>query len=467
MDHHQAHRWLSDAAQNPRDTIAAIATARGVGGVGILRISGPAAATIATSVLGKLPVPRYAQLTAFNDAQTEVIDTGIALWFPAPHSFTGEDVLELQGHGGPVVLDRLLAVVLAQGARLARPGEFSERAYLEGKLDLAQAEAIADLIESGSEQAARAALHSLQGEFSTRIHALVEPLMRLRIQVEAGLDFPEEEIDFFDERQLGESFFPIVQDLERLIEQAREGARLRDGYSVVLAGPPNVGKSSLLNALAQTERAIVTPIAGTTRDVLRETILIDGMPLHVIDTAGLRDSVDPVEQEGMRRARIEMERAERILLLHDASLADADARRAQAQEMQRLLASLPAVPCTQLRNKIDLSHEPAGWVDEETGPVLRLSAQSGAGLELLRQHLRELAGMQGAEGLFSARRRHIDALQRARCALQQARVRLQERAGELFAQDLLEAQNALGEITGAVTPDDLLGRIFAEFCIGK
>ncbi|MGA1561679.1 MAG: tRNA uridine-5-carboxymethylaminomethyl(34) synthesis GTPase MnmE [Gammaproteobacteria bacterium] len=448
-----------------RDTIAAIATARGVGGVGIVRVSGPQAAVIAESVLGALPRARVATFTPFKDRNGEVLDEGLALWFPAPHSFTGEDVLELQGHGGPVVLDRLLAAVLAQGARLANPGEFSERAYLEGKLDLVQAEAIADLIESGSEQAARAALHSLQGEFSSRIHALVEQLTRLRIQVEATLDFPEEEIDFFDEAALNADFLPIVQGLEAVIAQAREGARLRDGFTVVLAGPPNVGKSSILNALAQTERAIVTPIAGTTRDVLRETILLDGMPLHVIDTAGLRDSDDPVEQEGIRRARAEMERAERILLIEDAS-SPVDA--AESVEMDAKLASLPNVPRTYLRNKIDLADASAGWVERAGKKQLQLSAQTGAGMDQLKTHLRELAGLQSTDaGGFSARRRHVDALLRARCALEDARARLHERAGELFAQDLLSAQNALGEITGTVTPDDLLGRIFSEFCIGK
>lgn len=460
MGDHQAHRRL-----NMRDTIAAIATARGVGGVGIVRVSGPQAAQIAESMLGALPQARSATFTPFKDPNGEVLDEGLALWFPAPHSFTGEDVLELQGHGGPVVLDRLLAAALEGGARLARAGEFSERAYLEGKLDLVQAEAIADLIESGSEQAARAALHSLQGEFSARIHLLVEQLTRLRIQVEATLDFPEEEIDFFDEAALSADFLPIVQGLEVVIAQAREGARLRDGFTVVLVGPPNVGKSSILNALAQTERAIVTPIAGTTRDVLRETILIDGMPLHVIDTAGLRDSDDPVEQEGIRRARAEMERAERILLIEDASMS-VDA--AESMEMDAKLASLPDVPRTYLRNKIDLTDASAGWMERAGKKQLQISAQTGAGLDLLRNHLRELAGLQSTDaGGFSARRRHVDALLRARCALEDARARLQERAGELFAQDLLSAQNALGEITGVVTPDDLLGRIFSEFCIGK
>jgi tRNA modification GTPase len=460
MGDHQAHRGL-----NMRDTIAAIATARGVGGVGIVRVSGPRAAAIAESILGTLPPARVARFTPFKDTNGEVLDEGLALWFPAPHSFTGEDVLELQGHGGPIVLDRLLATVLAQGVRLARPGEFSERAYLEGKLDLVQAEAIADLIESGSEQAARAALHSLQGEFSSRIHALVEQLTRLRIQVEATLDFPEEEIDFFDEAALNAHFTPIVQALEQVIAQAREGARLRDGFTVVLAGPPNVGKSSLLNALAQTERAIVTPIAGTTRDVLRETVLIAGMPLHVIDTAGLRESADPVEQEGIRRARAEMERAERILVIADASN---PVSATEAAEVEAILNALPQVPRSYLRNKIDLVGAPAGWVEDGTKKRLQLSAQTGEGLELLRTHLRELAGLQSADaGSFSARRRHVDALLRARCALEDARARLHERAGELFAQDLLSAQNALGEITGAVTSDDLLGRIFSEFCIGK
>ena len=460
MGDHQAHRGLS-----MRDTIAAIATARGVGGVGIVRVSGPHSAAIAESILGTVPQARVARLTSFKDANGEVLDEGLALWFPAPHSFTGEDVLELQGHGGPIVLDRLLAAVLLQGARLARPGEFSERAYLEGKLDLVQAEAIADLIESGSEQAARAALHSLQGEFSSRIHTLVEQLTRLRIQVEATLDFPEEEIDFFDEAALSERFTPIVQALEQVIAQAREGARLRDGFTVVLAGPPNVGKSSVLNALAQTERAIVTPIAGTTRDVLRETILIDGMPLHVIDTAGLRQSADPVEQEGIRRARVEMERAERILVIADATN---PANAAGAAEVESILQALPQVPRSYLRNKIDLTDGQAGWIEEGTKQELQLSAQTGAGLDLLRAHLRDLAGLQSTDASgFSARRRHIDALLRARCALEDARARLQERAGELFAQDLRSAQDALGEITGVVTSDDLLGRIFSEFCIGK
>lgn len=446
-----------------QDTIAAIATPPGRGGVGIIRISGPKAGEIAAAVLGRCPAPRQAAYLPFRDADLSVLDEGIALYFPAPHSFTGEDVLELQGHGGPVVLDLLLARVLALGGRLAEPGEFSRRAFLNDKLDLAQAEAIADLIDSASVQAARSALRSLQGEFSRRIQALVEAMIRLRMYVEAALDFPEEEIDFLSDHAITDQLQALTTELDTILAQAQQGCLLREGMNVVIAGQPNAGKSSLLNQLARRELAIVTEIAGTTRDTLRQEISIDGLPLHVIDTAGLRDSSDTVERIGIERAWSEIQQADRILLLIDH-------RAGITAEDQAIIDQLPpGIAVTVVRNKIDLGDGKAGVSEGPLGKEIALSARSGAGLELLTQHLKACVGYQsGGEGNFMARRRHVDALQRARQLVSHGRQALaQHQAGELLAEDLRLAQEALNEITGEFGSDDLLGRIFSSFCIGK
>lgn len=442
------------------DTIAAIATPPGRGGIGIVRVSGPATVTLARKLLGTLPAPRHAAYMRFLDAAGAPIDEGLALFFPGPHSFTGEDVLELHGHGGPVIMDLLLQRVLELGARLARPGEFSERAFLNGKLDLAQAEAVADLIDSGSAAAARGAVRSLQGEFSLRVEALVDGLIELRTWVEAAIDFPEEEIDFLDDARIGARLASLRKALAELLGSARQGALLRDGLRLVIAGRPNAGKSSLLNALAGYESAIVTDVAGTTRDVLREHIEIDGLPVHVVDTAGLHESSDPVEQEGIRRAWREIEGADHILLL-------ADAERGFGAEEQVIAQRLPeGIPLSRVLNKIDLSDEPAGVGSDG---VLRISATRGLGLADLREHLKAAIGYQApGEGSFVARRRHLEALRRAGTALERGTEALEtQRAGELLAEDLRAAQEALGEITGAFTSEDLLGRIFASFCIGK
>ncbi|WP_295538736.1 tRNA uridine-5-carboxymethylaminomethyl(34) synthesis GTPase MnmE [uncultured Thiohalocapsa sp.] len=454
-----------------RDTIAAVATPPGVGAVGILRLSGPAVPDIATAVLGRLPAPRIAQLAAFRAADGEVIDQGLALYFPAPHSFTGEDVLELQGHGGPVVLDRLLARVLALGARAARPGEFSERAFLEGKLDLTRAEAIADLIASGTEQQARLAARSLRGAFARRIEQLLEALTRLRVLVEATLDFPDEDLDPNLAVGVAADLERLRADLDTLMATAARGERLRDGLLVVIAGAPNAGKSSLLNALSESDRAIVTPLPGTTRDLLHADIQIHGLPLRVVDTAGLRLSPDPIEQEGVRRAREQIDQADLLLWVVD----DADPQADAAPP-----ADLPAqVPRLTIRNKIDLSGRPPGATGADAGADadapdtdrhIACSATTGAGLEALRQVLLRHAGP-GADaggGEFSARRRHLDALARTRDhLLAAAQAHSHAQPLELIADDLRLAQDSLGEITGAVSSDDLLGRIFGEFCIGK
>lgn len=463
------HSAQHDAVSQATDTIAAIATPPGRGGVGIVRISGPLAAAIALKVTGRRLRPRYAHygpLLEQTAGGPQPLDHGLALWFPAPNSFTGEDVLELHGHGGPVILDCLLREVLRLGARQARPGEFSERAYLNDKLDLAQAEAIADLIDSASEQAARSAVRSLSGEFSHRIHELVEAITQLRLFIEAAIDFPEEEIDFLADGRVTDQLDALLVQLDGVLASARQGALLREGMTVVIAGLPNAGKSSLLNALAGAERAIVTPIAGTTRDVLRESIQIDGLPLHIIDTAGLRQSPDQVEQEGIRRAWREIENADHILLVVDSQIH----RDGDPHSWWPADAPVPPdrVPFTVVLNKCDLSGLPP---ERHPGSptTLVLSAHTGAGIELLRTELKESVGYrQQGDGLFSARRRHLDALQRARALLEAGRLQLTgQGAGELLAEDLRQAQQALGEITGQVSADELLGRIFSSFCIGK
>ncbi|MGE8358545.1 tRNA uridine-5-carboxymethylaminomethyl(34) synthesis GTPase MnmE [Pseudomonas sp.] len=451
-----------------RETIAAVATAQGRGGVGIVRISGPLAGTLARSLCQRELKPRYAHYGPFFAENDQVLDEGLALFFPGPNSFTGEDVLELQGHGGPVVLDLLLRHCLQLGARLARPGEFSERAFLNDKLDLAQAEAIADLIEASSEQAARNALRSLQGEFSRRVHSLTERLINLRIYVEAAIDFPEEEIDFLADGHVLSLLEAVRNELAGVLREAGQGALLREGMTVVIAGRPNAGKSSLLNALAGREAAIVTEIAGTTRDILREHIHIDGMPLHVVDTAGLRDTDDQVEKIGVERALKAIGEADRILLVVDATAPEAADPFALWPEFLDQRPDPSRV--TLIRNKADLSAEPVALEVSEDGHVtISLSAKSSAGLDLLRDHLKACMGYeQTAESGFSARRRHLEALRQASAHLDHGHAQLTlAGAGELLAEDLRQAQHALGEITGAFSSDDLLGRIFSSFCIGK
>ena len=444
-----------------RDTIAAVATPRGEGGVGVIRVSGAKSATIAKTLLRRVPEPRHAYYCAFADGNGAPIDRGLLLLFTAPHSYTGEDVLELQTHGSPIVLKLLLARLVELGARHARPGEFSERAFLNGKLDLAQAEAVADLIASGSEAAARAALRSLDGEFSRRVRALNASVVRLRVWIEAAIDFPEEEIDFLSAPELRTDLASVRTDLSKLLDGARRGVRLADGLHVVIVGRPNAGKSSLLNALAASERAIVTEIPGTTRDLVRETVDVDGVSLTLVDTAGLRESADVVEREGIRRARAELERADVVLLVADVA-EDPDAALAIVGDVP------PSVTRLVVRNKIDVAGiEPRrerrdGYVE------IRLSAKTGAGLDLLHAELRKLAGGETNDGAWTARTRHVTALERARTHLAAAESALVERnAGELAAEELREVQHALGEITGEFTSEDLLGEIFGSFCIGK
>jgi tRNA modification GTPase len=446
------------------DTIAAIATAPGRGGIGVVRVSGPAVPAIALALLGRLPAARQATLATFADADGAAIDTGLALYFPAPASFTGEAVLELHGHGGVQVLDLLQRRLLGLGCRSARAGEFSERAYLNGKLDLAQAEAIADLIDAGSAAAARAAVRSLQGEFSARIRTLQAQITALRIHVEADIDFPDEDVDVLSGEALRTRLADLTGAFEAIAAAAAQGVLLREGLTVVIAGKPNAGKSSLLNRLAGEEVAIVTPVPGTTRDVLRTHVQIDGLPLTLLDTAGLRLTEDVVEAEGVRRARVALENADHILYVIDAASPDAavDAAAARAELP-------PAVPVTLVFNKIDaLRKLPQAATDAVPAPLC-VSAKTGAGLDELFDELKAAAGFVGAEGaLFSARRRHLDALARARALLEQAVATLRDtRAVELFAEDLRLAQAALGEITGEFGSDDLLGEIFASFCIGK
>lgn len=450
------------------DTIVAQATPPGRGGVGILRVSGPKAALVAQTVLGKLPKPRYADYLPFRNDDNSVLDQGIALFFPNPNSFTGEDVLELQGHGGPVILDLLLKRILQiPGVRIANPGEFSERAFLNDKLDLAQAEAIADLIDASSEQAVRSAINSLQGAFSSHINEMVESLTHLRIYVEAAIDFPDEEIDFLSDGIIEGKLNAVIAELDDVRAQARQGSLLREGMKVVIAGRPNAGKSSLLNALAGREAAIVTDIAGTTRDVLREHIHIDGMPLHIIDTAGLREASDEVERIGIERAWKEIEQADRVLFMVDSTTTDATT---PEDIWPEFMARLPnTLPVTVIRNKSDLTGENVEITAQGNYPMIRLSARDGMGIELLRSHLKEAMGFNSnTEGGFLARRRHLQALNTAAEHLQQGHEQLvYAKSGELLAEELRLAQQALSEITGEFTSDDLLGRIFSSFCIGK
>jgi tRNA modification GTPase len=440
------------------ETIVAPATPPGRGGIGIVRISGAKTRRIAAEILGSLPAPRHATVAVFSGAGGLTIDVGIALFFPAPHSFTGEDVLELHGHGGPVVMDLLVARAVELGARLARPGEFSERAFHNDKLDLVQAEAIADLIAAGSAEAARAALRSLSGEFSREVGALALRVMQLRAYVEAAIDFPDEDAEFLESQEVRDRLTEIGQRFGSIAETLRQGRALRDGLQVVIAGRPNAGKSSLLNALAGSDAAIVTEIPGTTRDLLRERIHVDGLPIHVVDTAGLRDTEDLIEIEGLRRARMEMSRADLVLYVVDSTLGFGTGEE----------AGLPSGAATLVVwNKVDLPEaQPLPELDHH--PAVAISALTGAGLPELREQLKAAAGYQSESGAWSARRRHLDALERARSLFEVAEARLGERASfELVAEELRQAHQALGEITGEVSSDALLGAVFATFCIGK
>jgi tRNA modification GTPase len=440
------------SADPSSDTIAAVATPAGRGGIGVVRISGPAVQRIATAIVGALPEPRVATFGPFKDQAGNTVDEGLALYFNAPRSYTGEDVLELQGHGGPVVMQALLGAVLDAGARLAEPGEYTRRAFLNGRLDLAQAEAVADLIDAASREAARSALRSLAGEFSAAIGALVAGLTELRALTEATLDFPEEELDPLHRADAGARLARLRAALEDVLARSRQGSLLRSGVQVVLAGRPNVGKSSLLNRLAGEERAIVTPVPGTTRDALREPVQIEGVPILLVDTAGLRESRDEVERLGMERTERELARADLVLVVLEAgSMQMPDQPLAQGSRRIRVI------------NKIDLLPDPRPGRD---GDAVRVSAKTGAGLDALRAAILEAAGWEArGESTFLARERHLRALARARAHLEAAEGRATQ--WELFAEELRLAQEALGEITGRLSPDDLLGEIFSRFCIGK
>ena len=440
------------------DTIVAIATPSGRGGVGIIRVSGPKVLEIAQQILGSLPQPYKASHRLFKDKQQQTLDDGVALYFPAPNSFTGEDVLELQGHGGQVVLDMLMQRCLELGARIARPGEFSERAFLNDKLDLTQAEAIADLIDSGSEQAARSALRSLQGEFSSAINSLLIKMIEMRVYVEAALDFPEEEIDFLADEKVMHRLNAIKDQLAEITAKATQGSLLRNGLNLVIIGEPNAGKSSLLNVLSGNDSAIVTDIAGTTRDVLHESINLDGMPLHLVDTAGLRESDDVVEKIGIERAWQAIEKADIALLL----LGESHTVTNSEEIVKKLPESLPLLV---VQNKIDLAEEEAG----KRNDIIYISAKHNLGIDLLKDELKQRMGYQNnGEDIFIARRRHLRALENTRQLVNNAEVQLVEfNAGELMAEELRLAQDELGQITGKFTSDDLLGEIFSSFCIGK
>lgn len=444
------------------DTIAAIATPSGRGGVAIIRISGPKVAPIASAILGKLPPPFTASHKLFKDEKGELLDDGVAIYFPAPRSFTGEDVLELQGHGSQIVMDMLLQRCVGLGARIAKPGEFSERAFLNDKLDLTQAEAIADLIDSGSRQAARSALRSLQGEFSKAINSLLTKMIEMRVFVEAALDFPEEEIDFLADENVLLRLEAIKSELLEITKKAQQGSLLRNGIHLVIIGKPNAGKSSLLNALAGNETAIVTEIAGTTRDILHESIDLDGLPLHLIDTAGLRESEDPVEKIGIERAWKAIEKADIALLLQDDSQEDVQL----AIHQQEIVDKLPeGLPLLIVHNKIDLSQKQA----IKNGDKIYISAKHNQGIDLLKAELKCSIGFYDtSEDTFIARRRHLQALERTQEYVDNAEQQLtQFNAGELMAEELRMAQDELGQITGKFTSDDLLGEIFSSFCIGK
>ncbi|MFT5528730.1 MAG: tRNA modification GTPase [Alteromonadaceae bacterium] len=462
-----------------QETIAAQATAPGRGGVGIIRISGPEAVNVAKTILGRVPEIRKAEYLPFQNRDKHILDQGIALFFKAPNSFTGEDVLELQGHGGPVILDMILKEVLAiNKVRMAKPGEFSEQAFLNDKLDLTQAEAIADLINSSSEQAARCALQSLKGNFSKLVNDMVESIIHLRMYVEAAIDFPEEEIDFLADKKIVTELKAIISKVESVRQQAQQGSIIREGMRVVIAGRPNAGKSSLLNALSGKETAIVTDIAGTTRDVLTEQIHIDGMPLHIIDTAGLRESTDKVEKIGIERAWQEINQADRVLLMVDA----ADDNSVKSDELTikedwpEFFKRLPSnIGLTIIRNKADISNAVTGYIEvndstaDNIHSIVTLSAKTGDGVDSLKEHLKTIMGYQGStEGGFMARRRHLIALERTHEHLKIGLEQLESYvAGEILAEELRICQQELDQITGEFTSDDLLGKIFSSFCVGK
>ncbi|HLB43268.1 MAG TPA: tRNA uridine-5-carboxymethylaminomethyl(34) synthesis GTPase MnmE [Gammaproteobacteria bacterium] len=442
------------------DTIAAQATPSGRGGVAIVRISGSQVKSIITTMLKSNLIPRQATYQPFYDTTNQVLDEGIAIFFPSPHSFTGEDILELHSHGGPIVVDLLLQCVLTLGARLARPGEFSERAFINGKMDLTQVEAIADLINASSKQAAKSAIRSLQGEFSKKIHQLNEQIIDLRTYIEAAIDFATEEIDFLSDDAISIRFETILNTLSLIQQQAKQGSLLREGIVAVIMGEPNVGKSSLLNCLSGKEIAIVTDIPGTTRDVLCDDILIDGIPMHIIDTAGLRESDDVIEQEGIRRAYREMERADVVLYVMDA-------RKQIEINLNQLPAALSQCSIVFIRNKIDLTNE-APSISTKNKVVISLSAKDRLGIDLLKNYIKTRVGFkEEIESVFLARRRHLDALSRAKTYLKASFAQLKSCAGELAAEDLRLAHLTLNEITGQFTSDDLLGHIFSSFCIGK
>ena len=443
-----------------KDTIAAIATASGAGGIGVVRVSGPLASAIACQILGHCPAPRHAAYLDFKSNNNELIDRGIAIFYPNPHSYTGEDVLELQAHGGTALMQLLLARCIALGARQAAPGEFTHRAYLNDKMDLAQAEAVADVINASTAEAARSAMRSLSGEFSNSIHAVLAKLVNLRMYVEACLDFPEEEIDFITQGKVADKLANITDELNNVFEKAKQGSLLREGIQVVLIGQPNVGKSSLMNALTGEDTAIVTAIAGTTRDTIKNEIQINGVPLHIIDTAGLRETEDEVEKFGIARTFRALETAHIALLLVDAANGITDKEKSILDRLPQGIAKI------WVHNKIDISHESASIAEIKNETHIHLSAKTGLGLDILKAQLLNLVGFQASgEGVFMARARHLDALSQVRAHLQIATSQIKE--AELVAEELRLAQEELSSITGEFTPDDLLGEIFSKFCIGK
>lgn len=445
---------------NSEETIAAIATASGAGGIGVVRVSGPLSHQVATHILGQCPAPRHAAYLDFKQANGDLIDRGIAIYYPGPNSYTGESVLELQGHGGTALMQMLLARCIELGVRQALPGEFTRRAYLNDKLDLAQAEAVADVINAATVEAAKSAIRSLSGEFSETVNQLLVQLVELRMFVEACLDFPEEEIDFITQGRVAEKITRNQQALDDIFNKAKQGVLLRDGINVVLIGQPNVGKSSLMNALSGEEVAIVTPVAGTTRDAIKSVIQINGVPLHVVDTAGLRDTDDEVEKIGIERTYRATESAHIALLLIDAAIGI-------GKEEKSILGALPQeITKIWVHNKIDVSNEPARVLENNNETHIYLSAKTGEGLVLLKDQLLALVGyQQNAEGVFMARARHLEALKRVKQHLQVASKEIN--AAELVAEELRLSQEALSSITGEFTPDDLLGEIFSKFCIGK
>jgi tRNA modification GTPase len=448
-----------------RDTIAAIASPPGRGGIGVIRISGPLAQTICTSITGKIPVARQVNYCSFNDSQGITLDRGVVLYFSSPASYTGEDVVELQGHGGQAVQNMVLNQTLELGARLARPGEFTERAFINDKLDLLQAEAVADLIESSSEQAVRSAMRSLDGEFSSRINSLLKNLIEIRVFIEGALDFPEEEIDFLSGTDIAERVKSCQSQLENILLKACNGRVLREGISVAIVGPPNVGKSSLLNALSNTNRAIVTSSPGTTRDVIEEKILLEGMYLNIIDTAGIRETEDNIEKEGIRRAQIAAEKADLLIVVNEAKT------ESKSNEAAFEFPVSDKTACIMVQNKIDLAGMGAQISNEDAhSPEVYISVKTGEGMELLIGMIKKAAGFTStAEDVFSARTRHVEALSQVNIILFKAIEEFESKkpAAELVAEDLLQAQKKLETITGESTPDDLLGEIFSSFCIGK